>query len=65
MLLAIFHSCFRMLTLQTLQQHSGFERVKNPAGASFLQLQYSQSVLLNFNGLSWPHVTVGTLVKSV
>ena len=41
------------------------QRVKNPAGASFLQLQYSQSVLLNFNGLTWPHVTVGTLVKSV
>ncbi len=41
------------------------ERVKNPSGASFLQLQYSQSVMLNFNGLSWPHVTVGTLVKSV
>ncbi|MGC2164099.1 MAG: heme-binding protein [Silvibacterium sp.] len=31
----------------------------------FLQLQYSQTVLLNFNGLSWPHVTVGTLKKSV
>ena len=27
------------------------------------QLQYSQLVLLNFNGLSWPHVTVGTLHK--
>lgn len=27
----------------------------------FLQLQYTQRVLLNFNGLSWPHVTVGTL----
>jgi hypothetical protein len=27
----------------------------------FLQLQYSQTVLLNFNGLSWPHVTVATL----
>jgi hypothetical protein len=25
------------------------------------QLQYSQKVLLNFNGLSWPHVTVATL----
>jgi hypothetical protein len=31
----------------------------------FLQLQYSQLVLLNFNGLSWPHVTVGTLRKDV
>ena len=26
-----------------------------------LQLQYSQRVLLNFNGLSWPHITVATL----
>src|SRR5271165_3305363 len=25
------------------------------------QLQYAQTVLLNFNGLSWPHVTVATL----
>ena len=28
------------------------------------QLQYSQTVLLNFNGISWPHVTVGTLRKA-
>jgi hypothetical protein len=27
------------------------------------QLQYSQTVLLNFSGLSWPHVTVATLRK--
>jgi hypothetical protein len=27
------------------------------------RLQYSQLVLLNFNGLSWPHVTVATLHK--
>jgi hypothetical protein len=26
------------------------------------QIQYSQEVLLNFNGLSWPHVSVATLV---
>jgi hypothetical protein len=29
----------------------------------FLQLQYTQTVLLNFLGLSWPHVTVATLKK--
>ncbi|HTV72893.1 MAG TPA: heme-binding protein [Candidatus Acidoferrales bacterium] len=29
----------------------------------FLQLQYTQTVLLNFNTLSWPHITVGTLRK--
>ena len=28
------------------------------------QLQYSQIVMLNFNGLSWPHVTVATLKKT-
>ena len=28
------------------------------------QLQYSQTVLLNFNRISWPHVTVGTLHKA-
>lgn len=32
---------------------------------NFLQLQYSQVVLLNFNTLSWPHVTVATLSKNV
>ncbi|HBF29938.1 heme-binding protein [Rhizobium sp.] len=30
-------------------------------GNNFVQLQYTQLVLLNFDGLSWPHVTVGTL----
>ena len=28
-----------------------------------LQLQYTQLVMLDFNGIHWPHVTVGTLVK--
>jgi hypothetical protein len=28
-----------------------------------LQLQYTQTVMLDFNGIHWPHVTVGTLVK--
>jgi hypothetical protein len=27
------------------------------------QLQYSQLVMLDFNGIHWPHVTVGTLVR--
>lgn len=40
------------------------ETVKGQAGApDFLQLQYTQSVLLNFAGLSWPHVSVATLRK--
>ena len=28
------------------------------------QIQYSQTVFLNFNGLSWPHVSVATLMPS-
>jgi hypothetical protein len=49
------------------------ETVQRPKGGSFLQLQYTQTVLLNFPvqvtgkpqgpNLSWPHVTVATLVK--
>ena len=33
------------------------------SGQIKFQLQYSQRVLLNFNGLSWPHVSVATLIK--
>ena len=28
------------------------------------QIQYSQTVFLNFAGLTWPHVSVATLVPS-
>lgn len=35
-----------------------------PITFTFTQIQYSQLVLLNFNGLSWPHVSVATLVRS-
>jgi hypothetical protein len=31
----------------------------------FLQMQYTQTVLLNFGGLSWPHVSVATLRRQV
>jgi hypothetical protein len=30
--------------------------------ATSIQIQYSQRVILNFNGILWPHVSVGTLV---
>jgi hypothetical protein len=39
------------------------ETVKKPQGGHFLQLQYTQAVMLDFNGLSWPHVSVATLRK--
>ena len=39
------------------------ERVEGPNG-TFLQLQYVQTVLLDFQGLHWPHVSVGTLLKT-
>jgi len=34
-------------------------------GPDFHQLQYTQRVLLNFNGLSWPHITVATLLLTI
>jgi hypothetical protein len=37
------------------------EQLQGPAGAEVTQLQYSQRVLLHFDGLLWPHITVGTL----
>ncbi|MBD5656692.1 MAG: hypothetical protein IAI50_16155 [Candidatus Eremiobacteraeota bacterium] len=37
-------------------------KVETAAGAIQTWLQYTQTVLLNFNTLSWPHVTVGSLV---
>jgi hypothetical protein len=38
------------------------ERVRGEYGnPDFNQLQYTQRVLLNFNRLSWPHITVATL----
>lgn len=39
------------------------ELVENPPGPAVLQLQYSQTVMLDFNNLHWPHVTVATLFK--
>lgn len=38
------------------------ETVKHPNGGTFLQLQYTQRLVLDFNGLSWPHVSVANLV---
>lgn len=37
------------------------ERVRDQSGNEFDQLQYIQRMLLDFNGLSWPHITVATL----
>jgi hypothetical protein len=41
------------------------EAVQGQGEPDFLQLQYTQTVLLDFNGLSWPHVSVGTLRQTV
>ena len=37
------------------------EQVREADGTEFLQLQYTQTVLLDFGGLSWPHLSVATL----
>ena len=35
-----------------------------PITVPFTQIQYSQTVFLNFNGLTWPHVSVATLIPA-
>jgi hypothetical protein len=38
------------------------ETIQPPGGPEFVQLQYIQRVLLNFKGLSWPHISCATMV---
>jgi hypothetical protein len=49
---------------KTVESVFAIETVKTRSGATVLQLQYSQTALLNFRGMSFPHVTVGTLIKA-
>ncbi|HTI25096.1 MAG TPA: heme-binding protein [Kutzneria sp.] len=39
------------------------EKVRNDDGSTFMQLQYTQQVTLDFLGINWPHIQVATLVK--
>ena len=48
----------------SLESVFAIERVQGHGGAEFLQLQYAQTALLQFGGMNWPHVTVGTLIKA-
>jgi hypothetical protein len=39
------------------------ETVQQPDGTQFLQLQYTQTVILSFLDINWPHISVATLIK--
>jgi len=43
------------------------EKVANPTGGAepFIQLQYVQRVILGFDNIWWPHISVATLVKTL
>jgi len=43
------------------------EKVTNPTGGAepFIQLQYVQRVILDFDNIRWPHISVATLVKTL
>lgn len=48
--------------VQSMDAIFWIETIQGVGGApNYLQLQYTQRVILNFNGLSWPHITVATL----
>ncbi|HEY6886194.1 MAG TPA: heme-binding protein [Solirubrobacter sp.] len=40
------------------------ERVAGPDDTEYMQLQYSQTAQIEFRGMCFPHVTVGTLIKA-
>lgn len=41
------------------------EEVQHPSGyGTFLQLQYTQTVMLQFLNIDWPHISVATLTKT-
>ena len=39
------------------------ETVRQQDGTTFMQLQYTQTIILNFLNINWPHISVATLVK--
>jgi hypothetical protein len=39
------------------------ETVKHPLDTEFFQLQYIQRVILDFDKIHWPHISVATLIK--
>jgi len=40
------------------------ETVRRADGTEFLQLQYTQTVILNFLDIDWPHISVATLIRT-
>jgi hypothetical protein len=40
------------------------ETVQRDDGTQFLQLQYTQTVILNFLDIDWPHISVATMIKT-
>lgn len=56
---------FVVKNADTIQMDAIFwiETVELPDGTSFQQLQYVQRVMLDFDGIHWPHISVATLVK--
>jgi hypothetical protein len=40
------------------------ETVERADGTQFMQLQYTQTVILNFLDIDWPHISVATLIKT-
>jgi hypothetical protein len=39
------------------------ETIIQKDGPTFMQMQYTQKIILNFDDIDWPHISVATLVK--
>ncbi|POZ61951.1 heme-binding protein [Chromobacterium alticapitis] len=62
---AVVNIPFIVVNANAVEMDSIFwiETVQRPDGSQFLQLQYTQTVLLVFDGIVWPHISVATLIK--
>jgi hypothetical protein len=40
------------------------QHIEGPGGTEFVQLQYHQTAMLDFMGMSWPHVVAATMIKA-
>ncbi|PRP69901.1 hypothetical protein BUE93_14570 [Chromobacterium amazonense] len=62
---AVVNIPFIVVNANATEMNSIFwiETVQRPDGSQFLQLQYTQTVLLVFDGIVWPHISVATLIK--
>ncbi len=53
----------RIAAVKSVNATFWIEDVKPKAGGRFDVLQYTQTIIFDFFGINWPHITVATLFR--